>query len=497
MEPNIRPDFECVKTQLTRLLVYSEQADAFNIKDWSHLKNQEDFMNVYGLEPELRIAYENIYGDGRDLAVWISRHFSSFNDVGTFPTLKSYVESFQGSWVYQIIELKAQIKQTRTLIEQNGSPWAVRQMVGLFESEIAMLEAALDVIGELKISDLYLRETKNNATTPKASIAQIATITGILEIFALVLWMLSELCKDKDQNNLQAILLWLAMAFFLAGAAHVAHKIIGKVKAVWTVYGAVCICLGFVVFHYTRPSSIKITLTKSEDLQFANNTIKSNTLVTLSNGTSRQKIESIFGIPNTESKLSTNFVVCSYGVEDVYRLITVYEDTALVAFSVTTQNHGFNPTFQVTEDRKITLGRDKFVSIFTGANPDEWEVSTMPKDFLYSETTYLGNERKYETCLLAYSQFEGAHNGFDTNAAYWLDGNISALGIDKEIKLTPDQIASYLKSFRKNSIPNIIGFSAIYLLGKKDSELGFDLNHVLIYSGDLKRWDSEKYFNEK
>jgi hypothetical protein len=171
METNIRPDFESVKPQLTRLLVYASQAHDFNTKDWSHLKSKEDYRNVYALEQKLRVPYEKIYSVGRNLAAWISRHFSDFNDVGKFPTLKLYIESFENSWIYQIEDLKVQTKHARYLIKTKNSPWAVEQMVGIFESEIAILEATLLLIGELKGSDLYMRESgqrtaSNNSNEP-------------------------------------------------------------------------------------------------------------------------------------------------------------------------------------------------------------------------------------------------------------------------------------------------------------------------------------------
>ena len=75
METKIRPDFESVKPQLTRLLVYASQAHEFNVKDWSHLKSKEDYRDVYGLEQELRIPYEKIYSEGRNLAAWMLEHF--------------------------------------------------------------------------------------------------------------------------------------------------------------------------------------------------------------------------------------------------------------------------------------------------------------------------------------------------------------------------------------------------------------------------------------
>jgi hypothetical protein len=177
METRIRPDFESVKTQLTRLLIYSEQAHEFNIKDWSHLKNQEDYDKVYDLESELLFRYEKIYSDGRNLAVWISQHFCSFNDVGSYPTLKSFVEYFEGSWVYHIEELKAQTKLARDLIKHKGSPWAIEQMVGIYESEIKILEATLVLIDELKASDLYLRESGQRTTNDNSNTSMSHHIT--------------------------------------------------------------------------------------------------------------------------------------------------------------------------------------------------------------------------------------------------------------------------------------------------------------------------------
>ena len=156
----IRPDFESVKEQLTRLLVYSEQAHDLNVKDWVHLKNNEDYRKVYGLDSELRLVYEGIYSSGKNCAYWMGLHFSGFNEVRDYPTLKSYVDSFIGTWVYQTKELKIKTQQAKELYDNKGGPWAIGRMIELYNSEIAILEAAAIVIEELKESNLFKRESR-------------------------------------------------------------------------------------------------------------------------------------------------------------------------------------------------------------------------------------------------------------------------------------------------------------------------------------------------
>ena len=247
---NIRPDFQSVSDQLTRLLVYSEQAREFNLEDWSHLKNGEDFHTIYGLDDEVRLIFEKIYGDGRDLAVWMSSHYSNFNDVGTFPTLKLYVESFSESWVYGIQSLKNHVNEAKTLIRRRGAPWAVREMVKLYEKEITILEATAVIVEELKTSELYQREAGIRQTNKSKKLWEsVDALFGIIEACGLVVWILAEVFNSSQQHVIHCSLLSLAIICFLGGGAHFAHKTWKKPFVIWPPYAVVCIIIAVLVFR--------------------------------------------------------------------------------------------------------------------------------------------------------------------------------------------------------------------------------------------------------
>jgi hypothetical protein len=91
--------------------------------------------------------------------VWLSYRLSEFDMIGDYPTLKSYVESFTGSWVYQVEQLKSIADRATRLSNQLGAPSAVWQMILIFEKEIQILDATAVIIEELKESNLYKRES--------------------------------------------------------------------------------------------------------------------------------------------------------------------------------------------------------------------------------------------------------------------------------------------------------------------------------------------------
>ena len=63
----IRNDFASV--YLKRLLLFGNVFHENNVEHWSHLKNREDFKNIFMLDDEVRYKFEKVYSVGRDLAV--------------------------------------------------------------------------------------------------------------------------------------------------------------------------------------------------------------------------------------------------------------------------------------------------------------------------------------------------------------------------------------------------------------------------------------------
>lgn len=159
----IRRDLRDVSKELERLQIYAIEAQKFNHDDWSRLKNREDFEKIYDSERvavEARDAWEWLYSTGRDCAIWMSSHLEAFERVADFPTLTSYVRSFEDTWITieQVEKLKKGIERAKSFEKKASMPWAVSRMIDLFERQIGLLEGTRGVVGALRHSDLYKRE---------------------------------------------------------------------------------------------------------------------------------------------------------------------------------------------------------------------------------------------------------------------------------------------------------------------------------------------------
>lgn len=149
----MRPDFKKVSSQLQRLELYATQAHKFNMEDWPTLK-RESGSEMYNLGE----MYERIYGDGRDCSVWMSGALGAFYDVGDFPTLMSFADSFDGKWVYQTDRLEEFVSYFRERPDEWRQSWAIGEMLNLYERQIELLKSARATIEELKDSNTYRKE---------------------------------------------------------------------------------------------------------------------------------------------------------------------------------------------------------------------------------------------------------------------------------------------------------------------------------------------------
>lgn len=163
----IRGDYSSVEAWLRRLLVYAETFRRFNTKDWSHLKNQEDYNRVYQLPIEQQKPLDSIYADGRDIAVHMSQKLPAFNYADQYPTLRDFVDSFNHGWIYQIDLLEKQVDEARAIT--SGLPsriWAVDQMIDLYIKQLDLLRIISQCISFLRSSDLYRIESGYIAPNP-------------------------------------------------------------------------------------------------------------------------------------------------------------------------------------------------------------------------------------------------------------------------------------------------------------------------------------------
>ena len=101
----VRNDFKDVESFLYKFLNFSNSFIGFD-SDWVHFKNREDFERVYTLPNDVKSSFERIYSDGRDMAFYMGDQLKEFNDFTKYPSLPSFVNSFENTCVYHIEELK-------------------------------------------------------------------------------------------------------------------------------------------------------------------------------------------------------------------------------------------------------------------------------------------------------------------------------------------------------------------------------------------------------
>ncbi|WP_373753557.1 hypothetical protein [Neisseria weixii] len=162
MSMQIRRDFQPVPWQLERLLEYAKIFECNNREHWPHLKNREDFSRIYDFKMTDREPLEEIYRVGRDLAVAMSDRLRWFNYPDYCPTLTDFLNepAFNTGWIAQIpllIEISQTAKKKVQCLE-NDVPWAIEQMIILYDEQIKLLKETKKCIDGLKHSEIYTRE---------------------------------------------------------------------------------------------------------------------------------------------------------------------------------------------------------------------------------------------------------------------------------------------------------------------------------------------------
>ncbi|WP_454709537.1 hypothetical protein [Delftia acidovorans] len=179
---DIRKDFESVATFIHRLAGLGEQFSRYNTQDWPHLKNREDFRNIYRFPDKERTQLEELYAKGRDCAIFMGSRLRDFNDVGQFPSLAEYIDSFDRTWVNEREDLQAfldNIKAIKDTLEY--PPWAVERMIVVFEDQLRLLASVRMTLDLLKKTNLYKIE-KGEAPVEKEPNITIGHISGKVNI---------------------------------------------------------------------------------------------------------------------------------------------------------------------------------------------------------------------------------------------------------------------------------------------------------------------------
>jgi hypothetical protein len=198
----IRGDFQSVASWLQRLLTYAETFRKFNNQDWSHLKNREDYSEVYLLPNQQQLPLHAIYANGRDIAVHMSGKLTDFNYAEEYPTLKSFVDSFNHGWISQTDLLEKQVDDARAVAgDLPSSIWAVDQMIDLYLRQIGLLHSIAQCLTFLRNSELYQYESGNLAPNPQTLAYQ--EILECLNIVGKMFERLPRTYAGKDEEGLR------------------------------------------------------------------------------------------------------------------------------------------------------------------------------------------------------------------------------------------------------------------------------------------------------
>jgi hypothetical protein len=183
---DLRGDFSSVKHHFSRIQIYGDAFRKFDL-DWSHLKNREDFNQIYALDDSDRRPFETIYSNGRDCAVFMASQLNSFNYADQHPTLSHFVHSFDKSWVTQTDKLEHDVdsaKQKAKDIDLNL--FSTGQMIVLFEKQIEILKATKKTLNALKRSKLYREENGIKWTLNIKEHFNFSYIVGAFSIIGVI-----------------------------------------------------------------------------------------------------------------------------------------------------------------------------------------------------------------------------------------------------------------------------------------------------------------------
>ena len=158
MNAVVRNDLREVEGLISRLLSIGETFRK-NDKDWSHLKNREDWDRIdRASDGRKKVQVERIYSDGRDMAFFMSDALCGINyDFTKYPTLTSIINGFKNTWVYSDLEsVLAAGRAAHDELQLNN--WAFSQMTTLFQGQIDLANAVRQTLDMLRATDLYKQE---------------------------------------------------------------------------------------------------------------------------------------------------------------------------------------------------------------------------------------------------------------------------------------------------------------------------------------------------
>lgn len=147
---------------------YAKRLDDLD-KDWSHLKNQEDFSLVWELPADQRQPLDALYAGGRQDALNLKNWFYELEDVSRHPTLSSFVDIMLPAVQRTLATSESVLANARNAYQSLESKiWSVSQMFELTNRQLAIAKAAADTLDSMRKTNLY-KEERGEPTVPDKS----------------------------------------------------------------------------------------------------------------------------------------------------------------------------------------------------------------------------------------------------------------------------------------------------------------------------------------
>ena len=174
----VRTDLMQVSPYISRLINFGNECREYE-RQWSHLKNNEDYRIVFGIDDEKkRRKLEDLYAEGRGMASGLSEILSAINyDFSKYPTLTSIVEKVGRSLGYYNSIPDISESAEKICIEEGLSIWAVDQMVSLCGTQMELVGAIRSTLRTLQNSDIYRMENGMPSMKQEANIS-VSGISG-------------------------------------------------------------------------------------------------------------------------------------------------------------------------------------------------------------------------------------------------------------------------------------------------------------------------------
>jgi len=201
----VRDDFRPVAELISRATVLGGQLREFERDDWPHLRNREDFNQIYGLQSNERRSLEIIYPVGRDYAGQLGYLLFEFDDVATHPTFKGWVDTIEKFLADRMPKLRAAVDSVQMALDASSiSPWAVGEMIALARQQLRISEALDDWLPVAKNCELYRQESglppsdSNDLSAAscigsiRGAILAVEAVSSIATAVLVVFWIRSE-----------------------------------------------------------------------------------------------------------------------------------------------------------------------------------------------------------------------------------------------------------------------------------------------------------------